>query len=311
MSKRPSEGEVEALRGFDRLYARRLAAVEGGIARSAFSPGEARVLREISVREGTTARDLSRDLGLDAGYLSRMLRDLHRRGLVWKERSPEDRRAQILSLTRAGGQAFARLDAFAREQAADALRDLSPQERKRLLGAMGVVGRWVEPGSAGAPELRLRRHGPGDMGWVLERNGALFRDEYGWDERYEALVALNVGRFLRERDPERERCWIAEADGERAGCVLLVRDPDRPGTAKLQLLLVEPGARGLGLGRRLLGEAVRFARQAGYTAIRLWTADVLERAGRLFEQVGFTVLNEAPFSGYGPEVRGQIRELKL
>jgi DNA-binding MarR family transcriptional regulator/GNAT superfamily N-acetyltransferase len=311
MPAKPTDAEVEALREFNRVYARHLDALSAGAASSALSVGEARVLREIAVRERTTAREVSQALSLDPGYLSRMLQDFQRRGLLWKEVSPTDRRAQLISLTRAGAQAFARLDAYTREQAAHLLRDLPADERRRLVGATRILSRWV----SGAPEPRggttVRGHAPGDMGWVLERHGALFHREFGWDERFEALVALNVGRFLRERENDRERCWIAERDGERVGCVLLVRDPDRFGVAKLQLLLVEPHARGRGVGARLLNETTRFARKAGYTSIRLWTADVLEAARHLFEQAGYRLLNEAPFSGYGPQVRGQIWELEL
>src|SRR5690606_10059723 len=255
---------IEAVRRFNRFHTRQIGLLEEGLLRTSFSLTEARLIYELAQREGTTATELSQELGLDAGYLSRVLRGLQERGLVEKRQSETDGRQQLLSLTPAGQQAFAVVNSASRNQVEALLERLSAQEQERLVEAM----RTIEQLLGARPERRvpyiLRPHRPGDMGWIVHRHGVLYNREYGWDERFEALVAEIVAHFIRNFDPQRERCWIAEKDGENVGSVMLVKHPEREGVAKLRVLLVEPSARGLGIGRRLVHECTRFARQVGY-----------------------------------------------
>lgn len=300
---------AEAVRSFNRFYTRQIGVLREGLLRSEFSLAEVRVLREMSLREAATASEVGRELGLDAGYLSRIVRGFEGRGLVSRAPSPSDGRQSLLSLTPEGRAVFARLDADAHAEAAAMLEGLSPQEQERLLAAMHTVQDLL----GGRPEPRvpylLRPHGPGDVGWVVQRHGALYAAEYGWDATFEALVAEIGAGFLRTFDPRRERCWIAERDGENVGSVFLVRGTDE--VAKLRLLLVEPSARGLGIGRRLVEECVRFARQAGYRRITLWTNDVLVAARRIYEAAGFRLENEEPHHSFGHDLVGQTWEREL
>jgi DNA-binding MarR family transcriptional regulator/GNAT superfamily N-acetyltransferase len=302
---------VETVRAFNRFYTQQIGVLEDGYLDSPFSVSQARVLYELAHRQEPTAAEIARDLGLDAGYLSRMLRGFERAGLLRKRSSVQDGRHRLLSLTARGHEAFAPLDVASREQIAAMLGDLSVDEQRRLLGAIQTVGRLLGGAKeANAPYL-LRPHRPGDMGWVVQRHGALYADEYAWDESFEALVAEIVAHFLRHFDVKRERCWIAERDGENIGSVFLVRDPEREGVAKLRLLLVEPSARGLGVGRRLVDECIRFARQAGYARITLWTNSVLVSARRIYEAAGFRLVHEEPHRSFGHDLIGQTWEVDV
>jgi DNA-binding MarR family transcriptional regulator/GNAT superfamily N-acetyltransferase len=302
---------VETVRAFNRFYTQQIGVLEDGYLDSPFSVSQARVLYELAHRQEPTAAEIARDLGLDAGYLSRMLRGFERAGLLRKRSSAQDGRQRLLSLTARGHEAFAPLDVASREQIAAMLGDLSVDEQRRLLGAIQTVGRLLGGAKeANAPYL-LRPHRPGDMGWVVQRHGALYADEYAWDESFEALVAEIVAHFLRHFDVKRERCWIAERDGENIGSVFLVRDPEREGVAKLRLLLVEPSARGLGVGRRLVDECIRFARQAGYARIALWTNSVLVSARRIYEAAGFRLVHEEPHHSFGHDLIGQTWEVDV
>ncbi|QSQ26096.1 MarR family transcriptional regulator [Pyxidicoccus parkwayensis] len=301
---------IAAVRHFNRFYTHRIGVLPEGHLESDFSLTEVRVMYELANREAPTAAELSRDLGLDPGYLSRVLRAFGTRGFVTRERSESDGRQSILRLTRRGRDAFAKLNTRSSKEVGTLLAGLSPAGQRRLLESMQTIeellggGREVEK----APYL-LRQHRPGDMGWVIHRHGVLYAQEYGWDERFEALVASIAAKFIQEYEPARERCWIAERDGENVGSVFLVKDTKT--VAKLRLLLVEPSARGLGIGKRLVEECVRFAREAGYRKVRLWTNDVLHAARRIYEQAGFVLVHSEPHQSFGEGLVGETWELKL
>ncbi len=304
------DGRVAALRRFNRFYTQRIGVLREGLHDSPFSLTEARVLYELAHRDGPTASALSRDLALDPGYLSRILRGFRRQGLIERRPSPTDARQSHLWLTAKGRAAFAPLDARSREDNAALLSHLSEPQQQRLIEAVGTIETLL--GAArrdGAPSYLLRPHQPGDIGWIIQRHGALYAQEYGWDASFEALVAEIAAAFLRGHDPAKERCWIAEKDGVNAGCVMLVRKSRT--VAQLRLLLVEPQARGLGIGRRLVGECIRFARGAGYRRVVLWTNSVLHAARRLYQEAGFRLVEEAPHHSFGHDLVGQTWELRL
>jgi DNA-binding MarR family transcriptional regulator/GNAT superfamily N-acetyltransferase len=300
---------IEAVRRFNRFYTLRIGALDEGLLASPFPLPQARVLFELAHRDGVTAGELARALGLDASYLSRMLRAFEQRRLVRRGRDDVDARRQPLSLTTAGRKAFATLDARSRAEIAAMLAPLASEQQSRLTGAMAAIERLLGAADASAHPFTLRAHEPGDLGWIVSRHGALYAHEYGWDMTFEALVADIAAKFLRDFDASAERCWIAERDGERVGSVLVVRQSAR--VAKLRLLLVEPGARGLGLGRRLVGECVRFARAVGYRKLVLWTNDVLHAARHLYEDAGFVLVSEERHRSFGHDLVGQSWELTL
>ena len=280
-----------------------------GYLESPFSLTEVRVLYELAHREETTAGEIGEELGLDAGYLSRVLRRFEKAGLIRKRPSEADGRRRLLRLTERGQEAFDPLDARSRNDIGAMLGGMPVEGQERLVGAMqtieGLLGARSEPR---VPYL-LRPHWPGDMGWVVHRHGVLYAREYGWDERFEALVAEIVAKFIQQYDPKLERCWIAEREGGIVGCVFLVRESEE--IAKLRLLLVEPKVRGLGIGSRLVEECVRFARQAGYRKITLWTNDVLYAARRIYEGMGFRLVHEEAHHSFGRDLVGQTWELML
>ncbi|HEU4566220.1 MAG TPA: bifunctional helix-turn-helix transcriptional regulator/GNAT family N-acetyltransferase [Gemmatimonadaceae bacterium] len=305
------ERRVAAVRRFNRFYTRLIGALDAGHLESPFSLPEVRVMYEIAHRERPTATELARELALDAGYLSRMLRALEERGLLRRDPSERDARRSHLALTRKGRGAFARLDARASDAIGVLLAPLSDGEQRRLVEAMEAVERLLGDGEPRAAPIRLREHRPGDMGWVVHRHGVLYWREYGWDERFEALVARVVADFIEHFDPERERCWIAEREGEIVGSVFLVRHPEEEGAAKLRLLLVEPSARGLGLGRRLVSECTRFARRAGYRKISLWTNGVLTAARAIYAREGYRLVRSETHNHFGPDLVAETWELEL
>ena len=300
---------VEAVRRFNRFYTKQIGVLHEGLLRSPFSLTEARVIYELAHRESTTATELASELGLDAGYLSRILSSFQRRGLLAKRPSARDGRQSILHLTEEGKAAFAVLNSRSREDVETMLGRLSPAEQARLVEAMAVI-----EGLLGAqPERRvpyiLRPHQPGDMGWVVHRHGVLYAEEYGWDEHFEALVAGIVAKFIEHFDAKRERCWIAERNGETVGSVFVVKESDT--VAKLRLLLVEPKARGLGIGTRLVDECVRFARRTGYGKITLWTNSILLAARHIYEKAGFRLVHEEPHHSFGHDLIGEYWEREL
>jgi DNA-binding MarR family transcriptional regulator/GNAT superfamily N-acetyltransferase len=303
------DDRVAAVRRFNRFYTLKIGALAEGHSRSPFSLAEARVLYELANRDRPTAGELARDLGLDAGYLSRILAGFERRGQIVKEPSPADGRQSLLALTEAGRAAFAPLNDQTRRDIASMLAPLRAADQERLVTAM----RTIEELLGAAPENRapylLRPHQPGDMGWVVSAHGALYAREYGWDQTFEALVAEIVARFVRRYDPARERCWIAEKDGANVGSAFVVRKS--ASVAKLRLLIVDPKARGLGIGRRLVEECVRFAQQARYRKLTLWTNSILHAARHLYEEAGFTLVKSEPHRSFGHDLVGETWDLKL
>lgn len=300
---------IAAVREFNRFYTRRIGVLDAAYLDSPFSVTEARVLYELAHRDAPTATEIGRDLGLDAGYLSRILARFARKGLLQRDRSAADGRRRHLSLTDAGRAAFAPLDTRSHDQIGAMLRQLAAPAQDRLVGAMRTVEQLLAPRAEQEAAFRIRQPCAGDMGWVVHRHGVLYADEYGWDARFEALVAGIVARFVERFDPAHERCWIAERGGEVVGCVFLVRRTKAVG--QLRLLLVEPDARGMGIGRRLVEECIAFAREAGYRRVVLWTNDVLHAARRIYERAGFRLSAEEAHHSFGQDLVGQTWELRL
>jgi DNA-binding MarR family transcriptional regulator/GNAT superfamily N-acetyltransferase len=300
---------VDAVRRFNRFYTRQIGLLGKGYLESPFTLAEVRVLYELAHRDSPTASEIAQALGLDAGYLSRMLLSFRKRGFLARKTSDRDARQSHLSLTGKGRMAFAGLEAKSVAGVSKLMERLSPVEQSRLIGAMGTIeGLLGERAEPKAPYL-LRTHQPGDMGWVIHRHGVLYAEEYGWDERFEALVAEIAAEFVKNFDEKRERCWIAERDGAMVGSVFLVKKTDR--VAKLRLLLVEPSARGLGIGGRLVNECVRFARQAGYRRITLWTQSNLDAARHIYRKAGFRVVKRERHESFGHKLTGETWELSL
>jgi len=308
MVENDMNGYVSAIRGFNRFYTRKIGVVDG-VASNPFSLAEARVLYELAHREQPTATDIRKELGLDAGYMSRILREFERRKLVTRERSKTDERQRFLSLTAKGREAFAPLDERSNRDVAAMLEKLSPTERKQLVDAVRTVGRLLGDKAQPRTPYLLRQHQPGDMGWIVHRQAILYAEEYGWDGTYEALAAEIVAQFIKNYDPKCERCWIAEKDGERVGAVFVAKASGE--TAKLRLLHVEPEVRGLGIGKRLVDECVRFARQAGYQKMTLWTQDILHAARHLYKQAGFRIVREEQHHSFGKDLTAETWELDL
>ncbi len=303
------EKKVDAVRRFNRFFTRRIGVLREGLLHSPYSLTEARVLFELAHREDLTASNVSRDLGLDAGYLSRILAGLEQQSLVEKVRSETDGRRRLLRLTSSGKEAFSLLDTRSREEVGDMVGNLSEGDQKRLLDAMRTIEGILGENLKFSEPFLLRQHEPGDMGWIVHRHGVLYAREYDWDERFEALVAQIAGDFINDYDPQKERCWVAEMGGEIVGCVFLVKADDQ--TAKLRLLLVEPVARGLGLGKRLVEECIRFAGNRGYTKITLWTNSVLDAARHIYVEQGFELVEEEEHYSFGKNLTGQNWELML
>ena len=309
MASPPLDRRVAAVRRFNRFYTRRIGALNEGLLQSPFSLSEVRVMFELAHHPDLTASALRDALGLDAGYVSRMLRSFEQRGLVERRSSGDDGRVTHLNLTPRGREAFSALDRRASDEVRDLLTTLPVAAQRDLMTAMQTIEGVLEAPPEKTSLYLLRAHQPGDMGWVVHRHGVLYAQEYGWDERFEALVAEIVAAFVQSFDPQRERCWIAEKDGEIVGSVFLVKKSKT--VAKLRLLLVEPAARGLGLGTRLVDECIRFARQAGYRRITLWTNNVLDAARHIYEKAGFRLVDEEPHARFGHDLVGQTWERNL
>ncbi len=298
---------IAAVREFNRFYTRRIGVVRDGYLRSRFSLTEVRVLYELAHRDGLTASQIAAELDLDAGYLSRMLRQFEQAGLLARDASSADRRHTLLTLTEAGRMAFAPLEQRSRQEIGALLAALPEPAQEALVGGMRTIARLLT--DAPTPAWFSRHPAPGDIGWVIGRHGALYAEEYGLNHKFEALVAQVAGAFLDGHDPARERCWIAERDGARVGSVFLVRKTDEIG--KLRLLLVEPSARGLGVGKRLVEECIAFARQVGYRRVTLWTNDILVAARGIYRTAGFRLVSSAPHNDFGPPMVGEEWELDL
>ena len=293
---------MAAVRAFNRFYTTVIGVLAEGLLRTPYSLTEARVIFELAQRDATEVADLRRLLDIDAGYLSRMLARFEADGLTSRERSPEDGRRQVVRLTGPGREAYETLNHRSAEEIRRLLSSHSGEEQQRLVAAMTRIREILEGRRAPAAYV-LRPPGPGDLGWVVQRHGALYTSEYGWDETFEALVARIVADYAGRHDAGREACWIAEVDGEPAGCVFCVRREDP--VAQLRLLLVDPGARGLGIGSRLVDECIRFARRAGYARLTLWTNDVLVEARRIYERAGFQLGEEERHRSFGHDLVGQ------
>jgi DNA-binding MarR family transcriptional regulator/GNAT superfamily N-acetyltransferase len=302
---------ISAVRRFNRFFTRQIGVLREGLLHSPYSLTEARIIYELAHCDVVTAAGLCRELGLDAGYLSRMVSRLEQQGLLDRLPSESDGRQRLLRLTSAGEQAFALLDQRARDEVAEMLHNLSEEEQQRLLTSMQTIESVFDKGESFkfAEPFFLRSHASGDMGWVTHRHGVLYRQEYGWDERFEALVAQIVSDFINHYNPARERCWIAEMGGEIVGSVFVVQASET--VAKLRLLLVEPKARGLGLGSRLVEECLRFARRNGYKKMLLWTNSVLVAARRIYERAGFKLVAQEAHHSFGHDLTGETWELGL
>ena len=300
---------VDAVREFNRFYTRRIGLLDEGYLSSRFSLTEVRFLYELAHRGSATASELGRDLGIDAGYLSRIVGNFSRRGVLTRTVAKNDARKAVLRLTARGKATVTPLEAKARDQIGAMLKQVPATDQDRLVASMGAIERALQPSSQMTRRVTLRPHRPGDMGWVVERHGALYWDEYGWDESFEALVADIVAKFITHLEPKRERCWIAELDGERVGCVFCVNKSKT--VAKLRLLLVEPRARGFRLGSRLVDECIRFARAAGYRELTLWTNDVLVAARKIYERAGFELVESERHRSFGKALVGQNWTLTL
>lgn len=303
------DARVDAVRRFTRFYTQHIGVLHRHLLESPFSLTEGRVLYELAHHETAGAKELAAELGLDAGYLSRILKGFEKRGLVERRRSASDGRAADITLTLAGQQAFAQINARSRAEVAAMLDKLSEAEQAELVAALETAQRLLGGKLPRRVPYILRPPQPGDLGWIVHRHGALYAQEYGWDESFEALVARIVADFVETYDPRRERCWIAEKDGEVVGSAFVVRESDA--VAKLRLVYVEPRARGLGIGQRLVAEAIRFARQQGYARITLWTNDILVAARRIYEAAGFRLVKEEKHRSFGHDLVGQFWELDL
>jgi DNA-binding MarR family transcriptional regulator/GNAT superfamily N-acetyltransferase len=304
-----ADAHVQAVRRFNKFYARRIGMLGEGELNSPYSLTEVRVLNELAHRDQPTATEISRDLEVDPGYLSRILHTFQKRGWIAREPSAIDRRQHHIVLTGLGRQALTPLDRNAGDAVAGLLKSLTAGDQNRLLFAMGTIENLLGARGEAAPGYTLRPHRPGDIGWVIHRHGALYAEEYGWDGRFECLVAEIAAAFLKNFDPTCERCWIAERNGGIVGSVFLVRGPGD--AAKLRLLLVEPEARGLGIGKRLVAECIGFAKEKGYRKIVLWTQSNLLAARRIYQAAGFQLTGEEPHADFGVELVSQTWELAI
>ena len=309
MNNPMSEDEIAAFRAFTRFYTRKLGVLDQHLLKSPFSLSEARVLYELAHHDELTAREIGIELGLDPGYLSRIVQSFDEQGLITRKPLPTDRRQLCLNLTAKGRQTFAKLNLSSQNEVAAMLAALSPGDASRLTGAMATIEGLLQPGEKTRAPFLLRSHRLGDMGWVVSRQGIAYAEEYGWDISYEALVAEICAEFIRNYDSAREHCWIAEGGGEPLGSVFLVKASDE--LAKLRLLLVEKKARGLGVGRALVEQCVRGARERGYKKMTLWTQSILLAARGIYQQAGFRRVAEERHHSFGVDLVGETWEMEL
>ncbi len=300
---------VAAIRHFNRFFTRQIGVLREGLLHSPYTLTEARILFELAHRSNLTASTLCHELGLDAGYLSRILLRLEQQGLIEKVRCESDGRQRLLHLTSEGEKAGTLLDQRSHDEVSEMLSEHSEEEQQRLLKAMQTIESILNKGFKFSEPFFLRSHEPGDMGWVTHRHGILYAQEYGWDEHFEALVAQIVSDFINNYNPAREHCWIAEMNGEIVGSVFVVQASET--VAKLRLLLVEPKARGLGLGTRLVEECIRFAHRKGYQKLMLWTNSVLLEARHIYQKLGFTLIEQEEHHSFGHDLIGETWELRL
>ena len=309
MSPKDSDGQIAAVRAFNRFYTRKLGVLDQHVMQSPFSLSEGRVLYELAHREELVAKEIGTELGLDAGYLSRIVQKFDEDGLITRKPLDSDRRQFQLSLTGKGRQAYAKLDRSSQHEVGAMLAALAPDDRARLTAAMATIGRLLGEGRGAAPRAILREPRPGDMGFVVQSHGALYASEYGFDAAFEALVADIAAKFLTSFDASRERCWIADIEGRPVGSVFLVRHNDE--IAKLRLLLVDPAGRGQGLGKRLVDECIGFAKASGYRRITLWTQSILVAARKIYQDSGFELVKSEPHRSFGQNLIGETWERAL
>lgn len=308
MSLADTDGQIAAVRAFNRFYTRKLGVLDQHLSKSPYSLSEARVLYELAHRDELAAKEIGIELGLDPGYLSRIVQNFCESGLITRKPLATDRRQFRLSLTAKGRQVFAKLNKASQDDVAVMLAPLSGDDGRRLTAAMATIEQLLEPKRERAPFL-LRSHRVGDIGWVISRQGAAYAEEYGWDISYEALVAEICAQFIKSYDPAREHCWIAEVDGQAVGSVFLVKGSDK--VAKLRLLMVEKKARGLGVGRELVEQCIRIARAKGYTKMTLWTQSCLLAARGIYQQAGFRRIAEEKHHSFGVDLVGETWEMEL
>jgi DNA-binding MarR family transcriptional regulator/GNAT superfamily N-acetyltransferase len=303
------DGQIAAIRGFSRFYTRKLGIIEPKLLHSPFTLQEARIMYEIAHRPACTATDLTRDLGLDPGFLSRTLQALQRRQIVTRKASKDDGRVNELSLTARGRTAQAELERRSREEVASLLASLDDNQRAAIVRAMTTIEQTLERPAEKPAAFLMRSHRPGDIGWVISSQAKAYAEEYGWDISYEALVAEICAQFIKNYDPSREHCWIAEAGGEPLGSIFLVNGGDD--VAKLRLLLVEKKARGLGVGRALVEQCISSARDKGYKKMTLWTQSILVAARGIYQSAGFRRVKEEPHHSFGVDLVGETWEREL
>jgi DNA-binding MarR family transcriptional regulator/GNAT superfamily N-acetyltransferase len=309
MYQQDSDDQIAAVRAFNRFYTRKLGVLDQQLLKSPFSLSEARVLYELAHREDLSAKEIGIELGLDAGYLSRIVQNFDENGLITRKPLPSDRRQYRLGLTAKGRQAFAKLERSSQDDVGAMLAALPRGASRKLIGAMALIERLLGASRDSSPPAMLRGPRPGDMGWVVQSHGALYASEYGFDSSFEGLVAEIAAKYLASFDASRERCWIAELDGAQVGSVFLVRHTDD--IAKLRLLLVDPAGRGQGLGQKLVAECVAFARQCGYRKITLWTQSILVGARRIYQDAGFVLVATEPHRSFGQSLIGETWEREL
>jgi DNA-binding MarR family transcriptional regulator/GNAT superfamily N-acetyltransferase len=311
MSSPNLDDRVAAVRRFSRFYTHRIGLLHEGLLGGPLSLTESRIIYELAQAGSTTATKLGEELSLDPGYLSRLLRGFEERELIERRPSELDARQNLLSLTNKGQEAYATINSRSREEIRTMLATLSPSEQHRLTTALDTAAALLGDASRSEPQIPylLRTHQPGDMGWIVHAQGVLYNQEYGWDETFEAVVAEIVASFIKNFDSKRERCWIAERHGAIIGSVFLIRSTAE--VAKLRLLYVDPQARGLGVGKRLVDECIRFARQAGYRQITLWTNDILVAARSIYQRAGFRLVEEERHHSFGHDLVGQNWQLEF
>ena len=303
------DDQISAVRAFNRFYTRKLGFLDQQLLKSPFSLSEARVLYELATCENLVAKEIGIELGLDPGYLSRIVQNFDDNGLITRKPALADRRQHQLSLTAKGRQAFAKLSRSSHDDIANMLSALAPGDIRRLTGAMAAIEQLLGEQPAARPPAMLREPRPGDMGWVVQSHGSLYASDYGFDSSFEGLVAEITAKFLGSFDASRERCWIADIDGTQVGSVFLVRHTDD--VAKLRLLLVDPAGRGQGLGQRLVAECIAFAQACGYRKITLWTQSILVAARRIYLDAGFVLVGTEPHRSFGQSLIGETWERAL
>jgi DNA-binding MarR family transcriptional regulator/GNAT superfamily N-acetyltransferase len=309
MADQNLDRQISAVRAFNRFYTRKLGVLDQQLLKSPFSLSEARVLYELAHREELAAKEIGIELGLDPGYLSRIVQKFDEDGLITRKPLATDRRQYLLALTAKGRQASAKLERISQDDIGAMLAGLDGTQRASLVQAMGAIEHALEPPAQKPVGFLLRSHRPGDIGWVISSQAKAYAKEYGWDISYEALVAEICAQFIKSYDASREHCWIAEADGEPLGSIFLVKGSDD--VAKLRLLLVEKKARGLGVGRALVEQCIRSAREMGYKKMTLWTQSILVAARGIYQAAGFRRVKEEPHHSFGVDLIGETWELEL